>query len=123
MEGSTDETQTEVDEIIMDDKYQTHFDWFRLTLVVMTSLLIFTIGMLGNVTTIYIYTRSKKLRRNKVFELILAGIDIYALLVPLGILSYDVYKDRKGFSSLYVTCASPASHGYYITILFSTIWR
>ena len=62
-------------------------DWFRLTWVVMTSLLIFTIGMLGNVTTIYIYTRSKKLRRNKVFELILAVFDVFALTLPLCKLS------------------------------------
>ena len=83
----TESTQTQTFETEIEgmdlSEQDSNIDWFRLTWVVMTSLLIFTIGMLGNVTTIYIYTRSKKLRRNKVFELILAGINLYALSVPL----------------------------------------
>ena len=62
-----DTITTEVTNITFDigafaagDAYEAreNIDWFRLTWVVMTSLLIFTIGMLGNVTTIYIYTIS-----------------------------------------------------------------
>ena len=99
-----------------------NLDPVRATWIGMTSLLIFTIGMLGNVTTIYIYTRSKKLRRNKVFELILATIDLYALLVLLPIFSIDVYYGEyvsKQFNVAIATCA----HNYYITILCSTICR
>ena len=114
--------ETEIEEMEMSEQ-DSNIDWFRLTWVVMTSLLIFTIGMLGNVTTIYIYTRSKKLRRNKVFELILAALDIYALVFPLGVASYDIYHDVRELSIPYTIVASVSSHTYYVTILCSTICR
>ena len=57
---SNSDTDVNVDifENNLSTKHADNIDWFRLTWVVMTSLLIFTIGMLGNVTTIYIYTIS-----------------------------------------------------------------
>ena len=98
------------------------FNLVRITWVTLTSLLIFTIGMLGNVTTIYIYARSKKLRRNKVFELVLAAFDVYALLVLLPIYAVDVARN-EGLSKYFSLAIASCAHSYHITILCSTICR
>ena len=100
----------------------TSLDLVQATWITVTSLLIFTIGMFGNITTIYIFTRSKKLRHNKVFELILAALDIFALVVPLPFFTvFLIFNDNPGyFLPLIVTLAA---HSYYLTILCSTICR
>ena len=95
---------------------------FRLTWITMTSLLIFVFGMIVNVTTVYIYTRSKKLRQNKIFELILAAFDIYALLVLLPIFTFDLYAN-EGLSVYFSLAISAVIISYYVTILCSTICR
>ena len=89
----------------------TRLDLVQATWITVTSLLIFTIGMFGNITTIYIFTRSKKLRRNKVFELILAALDIFALVVPLPFFTvFLIFNDIPGyFLPLIVTLAA---HSY-----------
>ena len=115
-------TQTSTSDCVDNPTTNNSADTLRTTWVCITSLLIFTIGMLGNVTTIYIYTRSKKLRRNKVFELILSAFDVYALLVVLPTATFDVYRD-DGLSNHTRYFISPCSHSYYITILCSTICR
>ena len=100
--------------------------------VLMTSLLIFSLGMLGNLTTIYIYTRSKKLRQNKVFELILAAFDIYALVIILPTLTVDLLINEATLNlgvpgdvlvSIYIYSIPICGHGYYVTILSNTIFR
>ena len=99
-----------------------HVDAVRATWITMTSLLIFTFGMLGNVTTVYIYTRSKKLRQNNMFELILAAFDIFALFVLLPIFTLDLYNN-VGLSVQFSLAISVCGHSYYITILCCTICR
>ena len=94
----------------------------QTTLILMTSLLIFTVGMLGNVTTIYIFTRSKKLRQTKVFELILAAFDVYALSLVLPLLTTDLIWEGS-VGQLGNIALSVCGHGYYLTILCSTIRR
>ena len=87
-----------------------------------TSLLIFTIGMFGNIITINIFTRSKKLRHNKVFELILAALDIFVFVVPLPLFTIDlIFVDISDYY-LSLIFSFPA-HSYYVTILCSTICR
>ena len=58
MQSTESYEDTKTDTETFEHSSTKDIDWFRLTWVVMTSLLIFTIGMLGNVTTIYIYTIS-----------------------------------------------------------------
>ena len=81
-----------------------------------TAHLLIVFGMLGNVTTVYIYTRSRELRHKKVFELILAAFDIYALFVVLPVVSIDLYED-DGISVYSIVTSSICAHSYYITIL------
>ena len=123
MQSTESYEDTKTDTETFEHSSTKDIDWFRLTWVVMTSLLIFTIGMLGNVTTIYIYTRSKKLRRNKVFEILLAVMDIYALLFPLSIFTYSVYHQTRSLDKIIVLLLEGLAHGYYTTILCSTICR
>ena len=75
MTTSTEES-VEKNTITFETTTSPYLDLFRATWITMTSLLILILGMLGNIATVYIYTRSKKLRQNKVFELILAAFDI-----------------------------------------------
>ena len=100
----------------------TSLDFVRATWTVLTSLLVFVFGMFGNVTTVYIYTRTKELRQKKVFELILATFDIYALIVLLPIFTLELYAN-EGLSDYYNLVISVCVHSYYITILCSNICR
>ena len=90
-------------------------DLTRITWITMTSLLIFTVGMFGNVTTIYIFTRSKKVRQTKVFELILAAFDVYALTFYLISADFFVYHEK--LNGEFVVVSMFCFHGYYTTIL------
>ena len=79
--------------------------------------------MLGKVTNVYIYTRSRELRHKKVFELILAVFDIYALFVVLPILTHNIYFNETA-GGLYIGLAmAMCAHSYHITILCCTICR
>ena len=91
----------------------------------MTSLIIFTIGMPLNIATIYIYTRNKNLRQNKIFELILAVLDVISLLVPMWWKTYFLYMGSIDIYSyaFVIVLSSALSQGYYMTILCSTICR
>ena len=100
----------------------TSLDFVRATWTVLTSLLVFVFGMLGNVATVYIYTRTKELRQKKVFELILASFDIYTLVVLLPIFTFELYANQ-GLSDYYNLVISVCVHSYYITILCSNICR
>ena len=117
MDNYTTSDEIEEEEVEMND-----LDHLELTWIAMTSLIIFVLGMLGNVITGYIYTRSKVLRRKKVFELILAAIDIYALCVLLPIFTFDLYAN-EGLSVYFSLAMSVNGHSYYTTILCSTICR
>ena len=88
-EISTFESVQDMTETICDQ------DLIRTAWIALTSTLIFTFGMLGNVTTVYIYTRSKKLRENKMFELILAAFDIYAMRVTATNLHVQLVRQRR----------------------------
>ena len=96
-------------------------DLTRITWITTTSLLIFTVGMLGNVTTIYIFTRSKKVRQTKVFELLLAAFDVYALTFYLISADFFVYHEK--LNGEFVVVSMFCFHGYYTTILCSTVCR
>ena len=100
----------------------TSLDLLRATWTTMTSLTVFVFGMLGNVATVYIYTRSKEIRRRKVFELILAAFDISALFVVLPIFTLNLYAN-EGLSAYLGLAISICAHSYYVTILCSTICR
>ena len=118
--GTTEETTTNPSP--ENEVKETEFDLVRASWITMTSLLIFIFGMLGNVTTVYIYTRSRELRHKKVFELILAAFDIYALCVLLPIFSFDLYTN-EGLSLYFSLAISLCAHSYHITILCCTICR
>ena len=119
MDNYTTSVKIEEEEVQMNS-----LDPVRVVWITMTSLLIFVFGMLGNVITVYIYTRSKKLRQKKVFELILATLDIYALFVLLPIFTLDLYAGKDELLSLNFSLAIPvAGQSYYVTILCSTICR
>ena len=117
MNSYTTSDPVEEEEVQMND-----LDLLEVTWITMTSLIIFVFGMLGNVITVYIYTRSKEQRRKKVFELILAAIDIYALCVLLPIFTFDLYVN-EGLSVYFSLAISVVGQSYYTTILCSTICR
>ena len=87
------------------------------------TLVFFILGMLGNTLTIYIFARNKKERKNKVFELILAGFDVYAMVVSLPLHAVHFFKDPIISVEVKNTIAVPCIHGYHITILCSAICR
>ena len=106
---------------ISDVENVNYQDVVRSLRIFITSLFILILGMLGNVTTVYIYTRSKILRHNKMFELILAAFDIYALFVLLPMFTLIFYSQDDQLL-LYIKLAiSVSGHSYYVTILCSTI--
>ena len=88
-----------------EDVTMASVDLFRATWTIMTSLIVFVFGMVGNVTILYIYSRGRELRHSKVFELILAAFDIYALVVLLDDIVYSfsgqqAFLDQQAFQCL-----------------------
>ena len=58
---------------------------------------------------------------NKVFELVLAAFDVYALLVLLPIFATDLVRNGPG--NYFGLAISACAHSYHITILCSTVCR
>ena len=108
---------------ISDVENVNYQDVVRSLRIFITSLFILILGMLGNVTTVYIYTRSKTLRHNKMFELILAAFDIYALFVLLPMFTLIFYSQDDQLLLYTKLAISLSGHSYYVTILCSTICR
>ena len=87
-------------------------------------VVILLLGLLGNLPLIWIFTRSKKIRNEKVFQLTLAVVDLLALFT---LLPYSVFQHflPRVVAVYYLAffCTIVVGHAYHFTITLFTVFR
>ena len=92
--------------------------------IVTKALVVFVLGVFANVPLLYIYTGSKKLRNEKVFQLTLAAVDMVALftLLPYSVLQHLIARNVPLMYVAYFLTVVVA-HSYHFTISVFTVFR
>ena len=87
-------------------------------------VVILLLGLLGNLPLLWIFTRSKKIRNEKVFQLTLAVVDLLALFT---LLPYSVFQHflPRVVAVYYLAffCTIVVGHAYHFTITLFTVFR
>ena len=99
----------------------TQYDVIMLITVKVVTLLL---GLIGNLPLLWIFTRSKKIRNEKVFQLTLAVVDLLALFT---LLPYSVFQHflPRVVAVYYLAffCTIVVGHAYHFTITLFTVFR